>query len=91
MWRLKGGVENGKEFDTHANCLGACFVFAGRIRIARESSRLAHCFNLTIGLARHVGCRRVVFVPKWRHSVSCRATCREIAGHVADTRKCRVG
>jgi hypothetical protein len=29
MWRLKGGVENGKGFDTHANCLGAGFLFAG--------------------------------------------------------------
>jgi hypothetical protein len=29
-------------------------------------------------LAPHVGCRRVVFVPNWRHSVSCRATCRDI-------------
>ena len=29
-------------------------------------------------LAPHVGCRRVVFVPKWRHSVSCRATCRDM-------------
>jgi hypothetical protein len=28
MWRLKGGVENGKGFDTHANCLGAGFLFA---------------------------------------------------------------
>jgi hypothetical protein len=36
MWRLKGGVENGKGFDTHANCLGAGFLFAGCIRIARE-------------------------------------------------------
>jgi hypothetical protein len=35
MWRLKGGVENGKEFDTYANRLGACFLFAGRIRMAR--------------------------------------------------------
>ena len=26
MWRLKGGVENGKGFDTHANRLGACFL-----------------------------------------------------------------
>jgi hypothetical protein len=29
-------------------------------------------------LAPYVGCRRVVFVPNWRHSVSCRATCRDI-------------
>ena len=28
MWR--GGVENGKEFYTHANCLGACFLFRGK-------------------------------------------------------------
>ena len=46
MWRLKGGVGNGKEFDTHANCLGAGFFFTGEIRIARE---FAHCFDLTIG------------------------------------------
>jgi hypothetical protein len=26
---LKGGVENGKGFDTHANCLGAGFLFCG--------------------------------------------------------------
>ena len=25
-----------------------------------------------VNLARNVGCRRVVFVPNWRHSVSCR-------------------
>jgi hypothetical protein len=31
-----------------------------------------------IDLAPHVGCRRVVFVPNWRHSVSCRVTCRDI-------------
>ena len=30
-----------------------------------------------ISLAPYVGCRRVVFLPKWRHSVSCRR-------HVAD-------
>ena len=36
MWRLKGGVENGKGFDTHANVLERVFLFAGCIRIARE-------------------------------------------------------
>ena len=36
MWRLKGGVGNGMEFDTHANVS----FFRGRIRIAGE---FAHC------------------------------------------------
>jgi hypothetical protein len=50
MWRLKGGVENGKEFNTHANRLGACFLFVSFSREELEW-RANHRALLTVSIS----------------------------------------
>ena len=73
MWRLKGGVENGKGFDTHANCLGAGFLFAGCIRIARELRAL-----LTVSISPLDSADDSLLVASVDVRKSNNATCRDI-------------
>jgi len=70
----------------HAIYLAAEKAVAKFIRDAVEET-----YYKDLDLAPYVGCRRVVFLPKRRHSVSCRRHVADMFQYVADTRKCRVG
>jgi len=61
----------------HKSNIGINKLDAEWLLLLEERMRLA-----VVDLAPHVGCRRVVFLPK---------RCPTCFSHVADTRKCRVG
>ena len=54
-----------------------CPIYINNSRQVQINPNVRRTAYSLVVLARYVGCRRVVFVPEWRHSVSCRR-------HVAD-------